>query len=136
MRHFVPFFLGRTFVGTLERARHPSMGNFIPCLIGLPIPLIPLRGVPIPTLRLPGLRGRLFQRFRLIKFTLPILGTSGVPYTTFHKFLPGHMYLGPMYRPIILLRGVDRKVSVPRPMTHEVTNYFEDCGVFHDFFHE
>ncbi len=57
----------------LWKAPNRLIERFIPYLVKLPVPLVPLEKIPVPALHLPKLHKELFRHFQLVGFALPSL---------------------------------------------------------------
>ena len=57
----------------LDVYKRQSVKGFVPYLVKLPVPLVPLEKIPVPALHLPKLHKELFRHFQLVGFALPVL---------------------------------------------------------------
>ena len=73
IERFIPFFLNHAFIKALRHTQRPSVKGFVPYLVKLPVPLVPLEKIPVPALHLPKLHKELFRHFQLVGFALPVL---------------------------------------------------------------
>ena len=65
IERFIPFFLNHAFIKALRHTQRPSVKGFVPYLVKLPVPLVPLEKIPVPALHLP-------------KLPVPTLPTRGI----------------------------------------------------------
>ena len=50
IERFIPFFLNHAFIKALRHTQRPSVKGFVPYLVKLPVPLVPLEKIPVPAL--------------------------------------------------------------------------------------
>ena len=53
VKQFIPFFFNHSFIKRFRHSQRPSVKRFVPHLVKLPVPLVPLLKVPVPALHLP-----------------------------------------------------------------------------------
>ncbi len=80
-----------------------ALKRFVPYLVKLPVPLVPLEKIPVPALHLPKLHKELFRHFQLVGFALPVLKADKIPFAAFRGFLPKRVCLNPVCHPVVLL---------------------------------
>lgn len=73
IERFIPFFLNHAFIKALRHTQRPSVKGFVPYLVKLPVPLVPLEKIPVPALHLPKLHKELFRHFQLVDLPCPSL---------------------------------------------------------------
>ena len=50
---FRPFCFNHLFLNALRHTQRPSVKGFVPYLVKLPVPLVPLEKIPVPAFHLP-----------------------------------------------------------------------------------
>ena len=53
VKQFIPFFFNHSFIKALRHSQRTSVKGFVPYLVKLPVPLIPLLKIPVPAFHLP-----------------------------------------------------------------------------------
>ena len=120
IERFIPFFLNHAFIKALRHTQRPSVKGFVPYLVKLPVPLVPLEKIPVPALHLPKLHKELFRHFQLVGFALPVLKTDKIPCATFRGFLPKRVCLNPVCHPAVLLPKNKRGDFTPHPVARRI----------------
>ncbi len=115
IERFIPFFLNHAFIKALRHTQRPSVKGFVPYLVKLPVPLVPLEKIPVPALHLPKLHKELFRHFQLVGFALPVLKADKIPCAAFRGFLPKRVCLNPVCHPVVLLQKMSEGISIPHP---------------------
>ena len=59
-KQFIPFFFNHSFIKRFGNTQCPSVKGFIPYLVKLPVPLVPLLKVSVPPFHLPKFKKELF----------------------------------------------------------------------------
>lgn len=113
IERFIPFFLNHAFIKALRHTQRPSVKGFVPYLVKLPVPLVPLEKIPVPALHLPKLHKELFRHFQLVGFALPVLKADKIPCAAFRGFLPKRVCLNPVCHPVVLLQKMSEGISIP-----------------------
>nr|WP_275690276.1 hypothetical protein [Streptococcus suis] len=93
IERFIPFFLNHAFIKALRHTQRPSVKGFVPYLVKLPVPLVPLEKIPVPALHLPKLHKELFRHFQLVGFALPVLKADKIPCAAFRCRSPRKGFL-------------------------------------------
>ena len=101
IERFIPFFLNHAFIKALRHTQRPSVKGFVPYLVKLPVPLVPLEKIPVPALHLPKLHKELFRHFQLVGFALPVLKADKIPCAAFRGFLPKRVCLNPVCHAVL-----------------------------------
>lgn len=117
---FIPFFFNHAFIKALRHTQRPSVKGFVPYLVKLPVPLVPLEKIPVPALHLPKLHKELFRHFQLVGFALPVLKADKIPCAAFRGFLPKRVCLNPVCHPSVLLPKNKRGDSTPHPVARRI----------------
>lgn len=113
IERFIPFFLNHAFIKALRHTQRPSVKGFVPYLVKLPVPLVPLEKIPVPALHLPKLHKELFRHFQLVGFALPVLKADKIPCAAFRGFLPKRVCLNPVCHPVVLLPKISGEIPLP-----------------------
>lgn len=127
---FIPFFLNHVFIKALRHTQRPSVKGFVPYLVKLPVPLVPLEKIPVPALHLPKLHKELFRHFQLVGFALPVLKADKIPCAAFRRFLPKRVCLNSVYHPVVLLPKMSEGISIPHPVAHRTAGCFRRYKIF------
>ena len=120
IERFIPFFLNHAFIKALRHTQRPSVKGFVPYLVKLPVPLVPLEKIPVPALHLPKLHKELFRHFQLVGFALPVLKADKIPCAAFRGFLPKRVRLSLICHPFVLLPKNKRGDSTPHPVARRI----------------
>lgn len=134
IERFIPFFLNHAFIKALRHTQRPSVKGFVPYLVKLPVPLVPLEKIPVPALHLPKLHKELFRHFQLVGFALPVLKADKIPCATFRGFLPKRVCLNPVCHPVVLLQKMSEGISIPHPVARRMAGCFRSYKIFRSFF--
>ena len=130
IERFIPFFLNHAFIKALRHTQRPSVKGFVPYLVKLPVPLVPLEKIPVPALHLPKLHKELFRHFQLVGFALPVLKADKIPCAAFRGFLPKRVCLNSVYHPVVLLPKMSEGISIPHPVAHRTAGCFRRYKIF------
>ena len=134
IERFIPFFLNHAFIKALRHTQRPSVKGFVPYLVKLPVPLVPLEKIPVPALHLPKLHKELFRHFQLVGFALPVLKADKIPCAAFRGFLPKRVCLNPVCHPVVLLQKMSEGISIPHPVARRMAGCFRSYKIFRSFF--
>ena len=118
----------------LRHTQRPSVKGFVPYLVKLPVPLVPLEKIPVPALHLPKLHKELFRHFQLVGFALPVLKADKIPCAAFRGFLPKRVCLNPVCHPVVLLQKMSEGISIPHPVARRMAGCFRSYKIFRSFF--
>ena len=133
----IAFYLSRVnhaFIKALRHTQRPSVKGFVPYLVKLPVPLVPLEKIPVPALHLPKLHKELFRHFQLVGFALPVLKADKIPCAAFRGFLPKRVCLNPVCHPVVLLQKMSEGISIPHPVARRMAGCFRSYKIFRSFF--
>ena len=130
IERFIPFFLNHAFIKALRHTQRPSVKGFVPYLVKLPVPLVPLEKIPVPALHLPKLHKELFRHFQLVGFALPVLKADKIPCAAFRGFLPKRVCLNPVCHPVVLLQKMSEGISIPHPVARRTAGCFRRYKIF------
>lgn len=132
IERFIPFFLNHAFIKALRHTQRPSVKGFVPYLVKLPVPLVPLEKIPVPALHLPKLHKELFRHFQLVGFALPVLKADKIPCAAFRGFLPKRVCLNPVCHPVVLLQKMSEGISIPHPVARRMAGCFRSYRIILD----
>ena len=110
---FIPFFLKHLFIKALRHSQRPSVKGFVPHLVKLPVPLVPLLKVPVFPLHLPKLKEKMLRYFQFMVFPLPVLEADKIPCAAFRGFLPKRVRLSLICHPFFLLPLISGESPFP-----------------------
>lgn len=111
--HFIPFFFHHSFIKRFRNTQRPSVKRFVPYLVKLPVPLVPLLKVPVPPFHLSKFKKEFLGHFQFVVFPLPVLKANKIPFCRFPWIPPeACMSLPRMPFPFLLLKS-GREFSLP-----------------------
>ena len=134
IERFIPFFLNHAFIKALRHTQRPSVKGFVPYLVKLPVPLVPLEKIPVPALHLPKLHKELSDTsnswdlpcpsLKLIKYLVPLSVDSS----------RSVVCLNPVCHPVVLLQKMSEGISIPHPVARRMAGCFRSYKIFRSFF--
>ena len=95
-KYLIPFFFNHSFIKCFRHSYRLSVKRFVPYLVKLPVPLVPLLKIPVPPFHLPKFKKEFLGHFYLVVFPLPVIKADKIPFAAFRGFLPKRVCLCPV----------------------------------------